>query len=139
VRSVLWIASVQRGTTLIAMRLSGWKQIASHLRCGVRTAQRWAAERGLPVQRIGHGPKPHLVAYPELINEWVRNGGPVRLDASDSKALIAKSKKLRADSQVARRTLRDGVHLLHDNLSAFRDRQIDFRKMRERCKSSGKS
>src|SRR5262245_27244354 len=32
--------------------LNGWKEIAGHLARSVRTAQRWEAELGLPVQRI---------------------------------------------------------------------------------------
>lgn len=33
-------------------RLSGWKEIADHLRRSVRSAQRWERELGLPVQRV---------------------------------------------------------------------------------------
>jgi hypothetical protein len=98
---------------------------------GVRTAQGWAEERA------GHSPKLHLIAYSELIDEW--NGGPVRLDAIDNQTLIAKRKKLRADSRLARRNLRDGVHFLRDRTEILRARQTDFRKMRDRSKSSGKS
>src|SRR5215472_10674778 len=120
------------------MLLSGWKEIATHLRCGVRTAQRWS-KRGLPVRHIGRGPKPPVVAHSVLIDGWVRYGGPVRLDEIDTKAIIAKSKKLRAEIQVARRSLRESVHTLRDGLSTFRNKQIDFRKMREHNKASEKS
>lgn len=36
-------------------RLNGWKEIATHLGRGVRTAQRWEKELGLPVRRIHTG------------------------------------------------------------------------------------
>jgi len=63
----------------------------------------------------------------------------VRLDEIDAKAIIAKSKKLRAEIQVAGRSLRESVHTLRDGLSTFRNKQIDFRKMREHNKASEKS
>src|SRR5690606_41359699 len=33
-------------------RLDSWKEIASYLRRGVRTAQRWERDAGLPVRRV---------------------------------------------------------------------------------------
>lgn len=33
-------------------RLSGWKEIAAHLRRSVRAVQRWEHELGLPVKRV---------------------------------------------------------------------------------------
>ena len=38
-----------------ARRLTGWKEIAGYFDKGVRTAQRWEAELGLPVRYIGVG------------------------------------------------------------------------------------
>ena len=35
------------------VRLNGWKEIASHLGKGVRTAQRWERNYALPSRRIG--------------------------------------------------------------------------------------
>jgi len=34
----------------MGMILSGWKEIASYLHCGVRTVQRWEVD-GLPIYR----------------------------------------------------------------------------------------
>lgn len=52
------------------MILKGWKDVAKHLGCGVRTAQRW--ERlGMPVRR----PNPHkqsaVLAVTEELDAWV--------------------------------------------------------------------
>lgn len=35
-------------------RLDSWKEIAAYLRRGVRTAQRWERDAGLPVRRVAH-------------------------------------------------------------------------------------
>jgi hypothetical protein len=41
------------------MVLNGWKEIARHFRCGVRTVQRWEhLGLGLPVHRPRQGPGP---------------------------------------------------------------------------------
>jgi hypothetical protein len=57
--------------------LSGWKQIATHLNQGVRTAQRW--ERlGLPVHRMGKGKRAPVIAFAEELDEWERTA-PRRL------------------------------------------------------------
>jgi excisionase family DNA binding protein len=33
-------------------RINSWKEIAAYLRVDIRTARRWAQERGLPLRRI---------------------------------------------------------------------------------------
>jgi hypothetical protein len=44
------------------MILSGGKEIADYLRCGMRTAKRWE-NRALPVHRPVRGKRSHVVAY----------------------------------------------------------------------------
>jgi len=51
------------------MVLTGWKEIAMHLRCGVRTAQRWETRTGLPVRRRDYG---QVLAFSDEIDEWLR-------------------------------------------------------------------
>lgn len=52
--------------------LSSWKEIAQYLGKGVRTAQRWEAEYGLPVRRPKNGRHKAVLAIPEEIDAWVR-------------------------------------------------------------------
>lgn len=53
------------------MVLSGWKEIANHLRCGVRTAQRWEnLGTGLPIRRHRGG---GVCALPEELDQWLKN------------------------------------------------------------------
>jgi hypothetical protein len=57
------------------MILNSWKEIAKHLRCGVRTAQRWEQELGLPIRRPGGLEKHVVLAMTEELDEWVSFGG----------------------------------------------------------------
>jgi len=51
--------------------LRSWKEIASHLDVGVRTAQGWERDRGLPVHRLPTG---RLLAYSEELDAWKASG-----------------------------------------------------------------
>lgn len=57
--------------------LQSWKEIASELRCGVRTAQRWEQELGLPVRRLGKGPRAPVLAFKDELNRWLENNAKV--------------------------------------------------------------
>ncbi len=56
-------------------RLESWKEIAAHLGRSVRTAQRWAAERGMPVYRDAGGSSERVFAFAAELEQW-RQGGP---------------------------------------------------------------
>lgn len=53
--------------------LDGWKAVADYLGKSVRTAQRWNAESGLPVHKLGAGPREHVYAYRSELDEWRRS------------------------------------------------------------------
>lgn len=99
------------GLQFPAMQLRGWKEIATHLRCGIRTAQRWA-NWGIPVRRLGRGPKAPVAADSEVLDARVKYGGKTRLNEMDMDAVISKSRKLLAEIQEARRSLREGVRTI---------------------------
>ncbi|MCL4847143.1 MAG: hypothetical protein KJ066_11445, partial [Acidobacteria bacterium] len=53
-------------------RLTGWKDIAAFLGKGVRTAQRWEDELGLPIHRLGkEGGGEIVFAYKTEIARWL--------------------------------------------------------------------
>jgi hypothetical protein len=55
--------------------LKSWKDIASYLGVGIRTAQRWKDERGLPVRQPGAA-RSAVLALPDEIDRWLhRNAG----------------------------------------------------------------
>jgi len=51
-------------------RLNGWKEIATFLGKGVRTAQRWESELDLPVHRVGRDGGEIVVAFKSEISAW---------------------------------------------------------------------
>jgi hypothetical protein len=52
------------------MVLHGWKQIAQYLGCGIRTAQRWESQCGLPVTRPRNHLRSPVLAHPEALDSW---------------------------------------------------------------------
>ena len=67
-------------------RLDGWKEIAAHLGRGVRTAQRWERELGLPVRRLGTGGAEVVYAFKEELDAWLlrqsRTGAEAQIGGS---------------------------------------------------------
>jgi hypothetical protein len=51
-------------------RLNGWKEIAAFLGKGVRTAQRWERELGLPVHRLGRDRGEIVFALKSEVQRW---------------------------------------------------------------------
>jgi phage terminase Nu1 subunit (DNA packaging protein) len=52
--------------------LDSWKEIASFLRRGVRTVQRWERTEGLPVRRHHHGQGASVSALASELQTWMR-------------------------------------------------------------------
>lgn len=55
-------------------RLGSWKAIAAYLGRSPRTVQRWLADYGLPVHRMGGAAGP-IFAYTDELDLWLRNRG----------------------------------------------------------------
>src|SRR5260370_38815832 len=51
-------------------RLESWKEIASYLKKGVRTVQRWERTDGLPVRRLGQDRAGLVFAYKAELDAW---------------------------------------------------------------------
>ena len=66
-------------------RLDGWKEIASYIGRGVRTAQRWERELGMPVHRLNTGAADVVFADRREIDLWIRRQSSLDLtpDVSD--------------------------------------------------------
>jgi len=64
-------------------RLTGWKEIASFLGKGVRTAQRWEKDYGLPVHRIGREGGEIIFASRREITTWLERGGRAGADEQE--------------------------------------------------------
>ena len=68
-------------------RLNSWKAIAAYLGREVRTAQRWAQSRGLPVHRLPGGTRPRVFALRSEIDAWLASE-PHRRDRCVSIAVL---------------------------------------------------
>jgi hypothetical protein len=56
-------------------RLDGWKEIAAHLRCNVRTAIRWEKKLGLPVLRLNKDAgRSKVIAFKSELDKWLAAG-----------------------------------------------------------------
>ena len=51
--------------------LKSWKEIASYLGVGMRTAQRWTAVRGLPVKSPGASGRSAVLGFSDDIDRWL--------------------------------------------------------------------
>jgi hypothetical protein len=55
--------------------LNGWKQIAAHLECSEKTAQRWAKTGDLPILKpVSRSKKPPVLASKRALNTWLKGG-----------------------------------------------------------------
>lgn len=52
-------------------RLNGWKEIAGFIGRGVRTAQRWERDLGMPVHRLSTGPRDAVFALRDELDTWM--------------------------------------------------------------------
>jgi hypothetical protein len=56
--------------------LNGWKQISHHLERGVRTAQRWESQLGMPVHRPALKDRSAVVAFSDELEFWLSRTSP---------------------------------------------------------------
>ncbi len=101
------------------MVMSGWKEIAGYLRCGVRTVQRWESQ-GLPVHRPLPGKRSHVVAYSEELDWWVRDHEPRQAPPENVLVSIARATDLREQARAARAELRQRMNTLRQEMANLR-------------------
>lgn len=102
------------------MILTGWKEIASHLRYGVRTAQRWE-HNGLPVKRVNKSPRSPVVADTEELDAWILHR--LQLPSGASRELrdnLLRTRELRREVQESRKELRARMGVLRKTLAEAR-------------------
>src|SRR5215470_10811399 len=103
------------------MILSGWKEIAQYLHCGIRTAQRWES-RGLPIKRPFPGRRSHVVTDSERLDSWIQDSDFWRRQDLDLLANIQRTRELRAQVQRARETLHQKMDILRKELATLQAR-----------------
>jgi hypothetical protein len=103
------------------MLLQGSKEIAHYLRCGVRTAQRWA-QQGMPTRRIRIGPRGPVIAYLQEIDQWLKHELAKSRGRREARNIIRRSRELRVELEKTRQSFRREVDLLNRELAALRAR-----------------
>lgn len=109
--------------------LTSWKEIAVYLGKGVRTAQRWERDLGLPILRpTGAGYKSTVVAHPDALDRWLRlrwsqrrpqhtalrgGNGDGSMSRPQLTQHIQTSRQLRAANSALVEELRKSLELLH--------------------------
>jgi hypothetical protein len=81
--------------------LNSWKEIAAHLKCGVRTAQRWQRELHMPVMRVRDSKRGAVIAESEALDEWMRRRSSLLTGEAAGRrasALTEQSKLMRSSS-----------------------------------------
>jgi hypothetical protein len=101
------------------MVLSGWKEIASYLHCGVRTVQRWEAE-ALPVHRPLPGKRSHVIAYSDELDWWVRDHQPRKAVPENVIVSVHRAQRLREEARRARAELRSRMQKLREEMASLR-------------------
>jgi serine/threonine-protein kinase len=80
-------------------RLESWKEIADHLGRGVRTVQRWALTRHLPVHRLPGGKRPRVFSLTSEIDGWLMNSGAREPHESSLSVAVLPFVSLSADAE----------------------------------------
>jgi len=108
------------------MILKSWKEIADYLHCGVRTAQRWERELGLPIRRPGD--RSVVLATTEELGEWVASGkATATVDAA--RDTVTRQAELRRELYQLRsrqRQLMQQLRTTLKNAKPSRSRQIEI-------------
>ena len=113
--------------------LNSWKEIAAHLGLGVRTAQRYEQEFGLPVRRLDGKQHSSVRAYANELNLWLQQRtrchttmpaacievegllSRYRTSITNMRSSVSESQRLRKEGRVLRATLRNSVAALSDS------------------------
>jgi len=71
------------------LQLESWKEIATYLKRGIRTVQRWEAKEGLPVRRQVHEKLGTVYAYARELDTWRKRRSPQVGTAPSEDILLA--------------------------------------------------
>jgi hypothetical protein len=89
----------------MAAVFTSWKEIAQYLGKGVRTAQRWEQEEGLPVRRQNGEGRGKVLAFADEIDGWKHSATTRNGDQSERIRLLARVEQLLTENEGMRRKL----------------------------------
>ncbi len=97
--------------------LNSWKEIANYLGRGVRTVQRWEREQGLPVHRVGDGPRSPVFAFIWELRFWLNTTGAQHTSVPHFETMV---KPNNGDTGAMQRSLEVSQKLLARSLDLAR-------------------
>lgn len=102
------------------MILTGWKEIAKHLRYGVRTVQRWEG-KGLPVKHVNDGPRSPVVADSEELDAWILRRSSIPPEApKDLTENLRRARELQLQINQSRKELAERVQVFRKGIAELR-------------------
>ena len=101
------------------MILSGWKEIAQYLHCGVRTVQRWEGD-GMPVHRPSPHKRSHVIAHSEELDRWIRTGSATGTGYLKLSTSLMMAQRLRLENRTRMGELRASLFRLRQGLQELR-------------------
>jgi hypothetical protein len=107
--------------------LTGWKEIAKHLRYGVRTLQRWES-KGLPVKHVNDGPRSPVVADSDELDAWILHR--THIPSGVPKSLLDNVRR----AQEIKLNVERNVKEFRQRVENFRKGMADFRAKKQALK-----
>lgn len=104
------------------MILSGWKDVAKYLGCGVRTAQRWEI-KGMPVLRPTHGKRSHVLVDSSQLDSWLHEGASHREGPAERLDTVQRTRKLRDELQLLTKELNQTAEALRREITGLKARR----------------
>lgn len=104
------------------MILSGWKEIAAYLQCGVRTVQRWE-EDGLPIHRPLLHKRSHVIARSGELDRWIHTGGGPGSEYPKLNASFTAARKLHDENKARIAELQENVLRIREKVEQLRARR----------------
>ena len=100
--------------------LSGWKEVACYLHLGVRTAQRWEEDLGLPIHRPQGRKRSAVVANAQEIDLWLHSR-PIRLPVQNANVPLSGEKAAQKELLLRSRELRAAVSHSREAMAKARE------------------
>jgi hypothetical protein len=111
--------------------LNGWKEISNHIQRGVRTAQRWEIQLGMPVHRPALKDRSAVVAFTDELDRWLSRTALSTLDANgeESEAALMRvhhnlstlakhTSELASQTRALKEQLRRSLELQHSRIAS---------------------
>ena len=119
--------------------LNSWKEIAQYIGRGVRTVQRYEAEFGFPIRRVGGRPRGAVMAFTDEIDAWLAQAKCRRgtSKTANGLSLPTELKAIRAQAEMNRQRALEIRQVARSQRQAVRDVANKIEQMRLKLAQRG--